>query len=199
MNTIYRDAWKAIKEYSEQDSRIAFVVSEEEFVNKCDTVHKYIIRDYMKKNPKPQLDRHKLAAIIAVCGSAESFIKSSEEIEGDNIFFGRFMVALYVALSFMEDDLNADIKESKLLSPDEKVGLCLPDPVICETKSVNSMARMMYWEERTKTDVCIRVLELANTLFLIEQYTLLMYDVDLEEWTTYMRAKAGILEEKMDS
>lgn len=192
MKEIYSNSWEAIKEFAQKDSRIKLNDLKETFEKECVAVHNELVEKYMRKDSKPQLDRHKLAAIIAVCGSQEGFIESGEEIKGDNIFFGRFMVSLFAALSFMEDDLNEDIKASKLLPPDEKVGLCLPDPVICETKCVNAMARMMYWEEQTKTDKCMRVLEMANTLFLVEQYTLLMYDVDLEEWTKYMRKKAVI-------
>lgn len=187
MKTIYRDAWKAIKEYIIKDGDMECMMEEEKFAEYCESLHNKIKDNYMKNIPEPHLDRHKLAAIIAVCASNEKVIQKKTEIEKGKLFLGRYLVALYAALSFMEDNLNKDIKDSGLLHLERKIGLCLPDPVICETKSVNAMARMMYWEERENTDDCIRVLELANTLFLIEQYTLLMYDVDIDSWAVYKR------------
>lgn len=185
MKTIYRDAWKSINKYIAEMKELKFTVDEDEFANCCKNLHEKIKENYMKENPEPHLDRHKLAAIIAVCASKH--IEANVRLEKDKLFFGNYLVGLYAALSFMEADLKSDVRESGLLSFGEDIKLCLPDPVICETKSVNAMARMMYWEEQTKTDDCIRVLELANTLFLIEQYTLLMFDIDMESWVAFKR------------
>lgn len=196
MNDIYITAWDSLKKYIKDDKSLILKDKlQRKFIEDCETLHEKIKSEYMKSlskesQDKIQLDRHKLAAVIAVSLSKGDYIDYVNTLEVGDIFFGKYLAAIYVACSLVEEDMNNDLDASRL--KDEYGGiitLCLPEPVICDTKSANTLARMLIWEERKKVDDCIRVLELANTLFLIEQYTLLMNDIDMEKWKKYQKNK----------
>lgn len=190
---IYNIAWSSLEKFlKDSNTLILQDNSMSKFTESCEELHKKIISEYMK-SPSPesddeiQLDRHKLAAVIAISLSKGNYVGYTKDLEADSILLGRYLAAIYVACSLVEKDMNNDLKAAGLISKYDIITLCLPEPIICDTKSANTLARMLIWEERKKVDDCIRVLELANTLFLIEQYTLLINDIDMGKWKEYQK------------
>lgn len=158
-----------------------------EFVEKCLNVEQAVKDTYMESSDV-ELDYHKAAAVIAVCLSDEQFIRSDNAVKSGSVLMGGFILALYAALSFMEETVNEELKKSKLIDSDEYITIFLSEPDICDTPAINVMARMLAWEHSANMPDSLRVMELANTLFLIEQNVFLVNDIDLEEWEKYRKS-----------
>ena len=184
---IYKKAWNLLQELALKNEFI-ILDNSNDFFQDCLNLEKNIISQYMVKNA--QLDRHKLAGVIAVC--APKYIMSGEELTDEQVFLGKYICSLQVALSLVENDLNADLKNAGLISNSLRVEIVLPNPSVCKRSCIDSEARMLYWQEEKEVDGCIRALVLANTLFLYEEFTVLMYDVDVAAWKLYKQSDTPI-------
>lgn len=191
MDSLYSSAWDILKKYCDQSEDIS--LNEEKrniFLDDCKKLHKdfwekRMLHDKIDK----RLDRHKLAAIIAIVGSDEKFYTDYTTIVKENLLnIGRFVAPLAVALSFIEQEIKSDLKELNL-DVNGIFELYIPKAVVCETPYIAVIGRLMYNEEKEKIDNTLRVLELSNILFLLEECALISSKINMDEWVKKKRKK----------
>lgn len=123
------------------------------------------------------LDSHKIAAVI-ICAviKADVLKVSAYGYNADKMVFnGNEKVAVKVGLSYM----GAALK--KILDGTSEVGkfteYLMPKALMCDTDYMTIICRNLYY---AKTYYKLNPIDLANTLFLFEQFTLLQKGVNLE-------------------
>lgn len=123
------------------------------------------------------LDSHKIAAVV-ICSiiKADALKVSVCDYEKDKrIFDGNEKIAVKVGLGYMAAALKKIMKgtqeESKFTE------YIMPKAIMCETDYMTIICRNLYF---AKTYYQLNPIDLANTLFLFEQLTLLQNKVDLD-------------------
>ena len=127
---------------------------------------------FMKPDVKA-LDRHKIAAILTISIIESKAISYEGSMEG-KIFLGTQLLAVSCGLSYMQTNLNKLLTLKNEKTIDKYI---MPVPFSCETNYFDIIARNLYYEENG-TDTSgeqlwrLNPLQLANTYYLIELYTL---------------------------
>lgn len=122
------------------------------------------------------LDSHKIAAII-ICSIIEAnVIKVIYEYDEEKMLFdGNEKIAINIGLSYMGAVLQ------KLLQGTKEEGkfdeYIFPKALMCDTEYKVILARNLYY---AKTYFMLNPIDVANTLFLVENYTLMKLGIDLD-------------------
>jgi len=165
--------------------------SKAQFFNNYQTYRDDFFNNYMEEiNPRIELDRHKNAAVI-VCAIVEAqVLKSNATNKKNELFIGNESLAVNVALSYMRESLqnqiriaaeNQGCKEIRLSKEEARFILdnpeCfiypLPVPFSCpKNKYSFVLARDIYYAKSRGT---LFHVSLANNFFLIENYALEHY------------------------
>ena len=144
--------------------------------NKCYSLfkdwRKLLLEKYMKPEVQ-ELDRHKIAAILTISIIESQAITYDEKLE-DQIFFGAHLLAVSCGLAYMQNQLNK-LLISRNQKPIKKY--IMPTPFSCQTNYFEVIARNLYYEENGRDlngNLLWRLnpLQLANTYYLVELYTL---------------------------
>lgn len=204
MKNIFEAAWKAFEFEKFQEYVEIKKEKRDFFVNTCCQLYKDFGTQFMKKQTKasshpqkwPELDRHKIAAIIAVVGSKDGLICSKQTIREDEFFIGRYTIPILVGLQFIMDDTNKDLANFSICVDQLPLKLYIPDTKVCTTKYIISLARRLYLEEKEDVDDVIRVLGLANVFFLMEECTLLKNNIPMDTWLKRKREQSKHSEEE---
>lgn len=134
------------------------------------------IKDKVMRTEVKGLDSHKIAAVI-ICSiiKADALSVAAYDYEADKIFDGNEKVAVKVGLGYMAAALK------KILEGTAEEGkfteYIMPQALMCDTKYMTIICRNLYY---AKTYYELNPIDLANTLFLFEQFTLLQKGVDSE-------------------
>ena len=123
------------------------------------------------------LDSHKIAAVI-ICSiiKADALRVSDYDFESDKrIFDGNEKVAVKVGLGYMAAALKKIMEGTS--EADKFTEYIMPRALMCDTDYMTIICRNLYY---AKTYYELNPIDLANTLFLFEQFTLLHKKVDLE-------------------
>ncbi|MEY8522009.1 hypothetical protein AALA90_03130 [Lachnospiraceae bacterium 38-10] len=139
---------------------------------------KLLMEQFMKPEVM-ELDRHKIAAILTI-SIIESKAISYEGNLDDKIFLGTQLLAVTCGLSYMQSQLNKilSMKNEKQINK-----YVMPIPFSCETNYFDVIARNLYYEEHVKDSNGnnlwgLNPLQLANTYYFIELYTLEHYKIN---------------------
>ncbi len=187
MDAVFKAAWDAMERYSNDIKKIKINKDKKDiFVEKCKNLYKNFFKEYMNGDSKT-LDRHKIGAIISVVGSSDDYIESAVSINGNEFFLGRYNIPIVVSLSFIGQEINKDLHRFKFVRRSKHIDLHIPLPASCETFYIDSLARMLRFEEAKNISDTLRVLELANTFFLIEECTLLKLKINMDKWVKLKR------------
>lgn len=124
--------------------------------------------NYMKNEVK-NLDRHKVSGIIIVAIIQSNVIRYIGNTEEDKIFFGKYIIATSVAITYMQDRLN-----EKLLNKGEATihKLRFPKDSHNENSYFDTFCRNIYFSDKNKK-WGINPLDIAEKLFLLEYITLI--------------------------
>ena len=173
MRELTENFWRLIEEQYEK-----IVKYDKDFIfqkNKHEEFHKYFKEQYYYIKNKYMhskvefLDRHKVAALLITCSLEKEIIDYKNK--GDKFFIGAQLLTLRAALAYMFDKMN----EKLMTSGKEIETLELPESVSCDTNYIEIMCRNLYY---AKKDYMLNPLELAEKLFLLEQYWLAKANID---------------------
>lgn len=168
-------AWKAMKteceRFQEKDSTIIFDEAKfDVFSELFRKQYKDIMNNFMKDTT--ELDSHKQAAIITISALRSKAIQHN--VEGDNISIVPQLIAINVALSYMNDRLNELLSKKKLKEIEQ---YRLPVAIACDTPYIEIMSRILYYEQVCE-NMDFNVLELADRYFLLEYINLLEHKIE---------------------
>ena len=197
MRQVFEAAWKSFVLFRDNHTDLVELEDKkEQFVNECCDLYKGFVNKHMKKttnnNDKLKLDRHKIGAIVAIVGSRDYF-SSINTVNSDVFFVGKYTIPINVGLQIILDDINRDLKDFGFFSKKRKsIEIYIPQAKVCTTSYDVVLARTLYYEEENKVDDVLRVLELANVFFLIEECTLLSESVHMQKWLDFKREQINI-------
>ncbi|MCM1254462.1 MAG: hypothetical protein NC321_16725 [Clostridium sp.] len=156
------------KDMQDNDERICFHPEQKQvFFDGFQNLYDYILNNCMAVNQGiTTLDRHKVTAIITICGIESDFV-SMEKVSSGETFLGKEIISLSVALSFMQSTLNAQLKKAGVEKEVEEY--TFPRAWTCNTDYFDIMVRNLYYSQRYWK---MNPLELAEKFFLLEYITL---------------------------
>lgn len=197
MKDVFLAAWDAFEAFTESNNDlITLNGNKDDFVQNCCDLYNRFIEKYMKKASKnnsivdetsinqSKLDRHKIGAIISIVGSRKYFSIKNQDT-ADSLFIGQYTIPISVGLQLVIDDINSDLKEWG--SKKSSIEMYVPEPKVCKTNYIVSLARILIFEEQNKVDDLLRIIELANVFFLMEECTLLNENIPMNEWLNFKR------------
>lgn len=123
------------------------------------------------KDPKENLDRHKISAVI-ICSVLHNDIlgvtakKRSEY--SDEVFLANEKIAINIAMSYMYEELKIAFAEGEVPYESLFEKYLFPRPYSCERNYDEVICRDLYY---TKKHYKLNPLTIANLLFLLEDYT----------------------------
>lgn len=173
MKDLTKNLWHLIEQ---QHAKIAQL--DKDFIfekDKYDEFHDYFkktyyyIKDRYMSDKVEYLDRHKVAALLVICVLEKKVIYHNAT--NGRFFIGAELLALRAALAYMLMKLN-----EKLKPHNEKIEVIeFPEALSCDTKYLEIMCRNLY---HAKNDYQLNPLDLAEKLYLLEQYWLLKAKID---------------------
>lgn len=184
--------WQKVKDQIDkilEDNSDYFVFntnSEYIFMQKFEEYLSFIKLNFMHDDVKT-LDRHKIAAII-ICSIIEANpLRMKFECEENQLFDGNEKIAVNIGLSYMKSVLIL------LLNTTDEKGkfeeFAFPKALACETDYITIFCRNLFY---AKKYYALNPLEIANTLFLLENFSLEKYNIDSD----VIRKKYEELEKK---
>lgn len=132
------------------------------------------IKERYMENTVRNLDRHKIASIIIVSILKSNAIVYQGEIEQGEEFFGQYLIAASVGITFMQNQLNALLIE-KNKGPIKN--LWFPDALSCDTPYFEIFCRNLYYSNNNDA-WGINPLDIAEKLFLLEYMTMEKCGID---------------------
>lgn len=132
------------------------------------------IKEHYMENKVKNLDRHKVASIIIVSILKSNAIIYQGEIEQGKEFFGQYLIAASVGITFMQNQLNAILVEK---NKEPIKNLWFPDPLSCDTPYFEIFCRNLYFSN-CNSDWGLNPLDIAERLFLLEYVTLEKCGID---------------------
>lgn len=132
------------------------------------------IKEHYMENTVKNLDRHKVASIIIVSILNSNAIVYQGEVEQGKEFFGQYLIAASVGVTFMQNQLN-----TLLIEKDKEPikNLWFPDSLSCDTPYFEIFCRNLYFSNNN-SDWGINPLDIAEKLFLLEYITMEKCGVD---------------------
>lgn len=149
------------------------------YVNKIDDYVKAVEEKYYRyknqylKNDVEYLDRHKMAAILVVCGIECKIVDSGEmskKIEDDKIDICTQKILLLAAFDYLLEIMNLKIDDKKDDSIKKISEFDFPKAFTCPTTFVDIMSRTLYYAEK---EYKLNEMELAEKFFLLEYISIL--------------------------
>lgn len=136
-------------------------------------MHQEIKEKYMKKEVK-HLDRHKVAAFIIISVIKSEAVKYAGNIPNNEVFFGQYLIAASVGISYMMNILNGILaeKEKNLIKR-----LWMPLAISCDTPFIEVFSRNLYFAD-TNPEWGLNPLAIAEELFILEYVTLEKAGID---------------------
>lgn len=177
MQGIKKQVWEMFVSVAEQmmqdDSDIVLnYAAEQHFSDSFDTLYKYIKEEYMKVGVV-YLDRHKVAAIVIIAFIRVNALGYGKRLES-SMFLGNYKLAISVGLSYMLVMLNNELMENGCKTTIEKY--VMPEVLMDDIPYIDVFARNIYYlETQRKSD--LNVIDLANSLFLLECITMEKYGI----------------------
>lgn len=170
--------WELLKSTVEQISKqtpgvVLNTDSYKEFDDYFRKTYNKIKKDYMASNVK-NLDRHKVASIIIVSILESKAIMYQGEIEQGKEFFGQYLIATSVGITFMQYELNVLLLEKGQNTISK---LYFPDPLSCDTPYFEIFCRNLYFAN-CNNEWGLNPLDIAEKLFLLEYLTLETCGID---------------------
>lgn len=132
------------------------------------------IKEHYMGDKVKNLDRHKVASIIIVSILKSDAITYKGKIEQNREFFGQYLIAASVGITFMQNQLNTILVE-KNKPPIKK--LWFPEPLSCDTPYFEIFCRNLYFSNHNN-DWRLNPLDIAERLFLLEYVTLEKCGID---------------------
>lgn len=132
------------------------------------------IKDHYMESDVENLDRHKMASIIIVNILKTEVIQYNGEVKAGKKFFGQYLIAASVGITFMQNQLNKLLIE-KNRNPIQK--LWFPDALSCDTPYFEIFCRNLYFSQDNK-EWGLNPLDIAERLFLLEYVTLEKCGID---------------------
>lgn len=173
---IWRMFESVSKDMEAGDSRVQFhKEKKQEFFDGFQKLYDDILNNFMDvENGITTLDRHKVTAIITISGIKSEFV-SMNLLEDENVFLGKEIISLSVALSFMQAALNMKLQKAGI---DKRIeSFIFPKALTCKTDYFEIMARNLYYSQKYWE---MNPLELSEKFFLIEYITLEKNGIDSE-------------------
>lgn len=179
MNNIKSAIWKLVEQEAkaieeEYPESFKFNKNSEYIFNEKFDEYLEEIKSKFMQNDVVDLDSHKIAAII-ICSIIEAnVIKVTYSYnEKDLLFDGNEKIAVKIGLSYMRSVLK------QLLQGTSEEGkfddYVFPRAMMCDTDYMNIITRNLYY---AKTYFVLNPIDIANTLFLLENITLLNLGID---------------------
>lgn len=138
---------------------------------------------YMGEDVK-HLDRHKIAAILVICGIKQGIIESKikeDSIGSGNIDISVQKILLLSAFDYLTEMVNNQIEGLK------KIEFSLPVPFSCSTNFIDVLSRTLYYAQK---DDKLNEMELAEKFFLLEYISILQeFPNDSEKYFEILRKK----------
>lgn len=165
-----------VSEISKSDDSLIYHAERESVYQKLFMEHYQTIMDNFMINTE-SLDWHKQAAIITIT-TLESEIVTTKDSANENTEINILpeIVAIDVALSYMNDCLNVKIANKGIGKPLKKY--YLPVAFSCNTKYVEILCRMLYYEKNGIAGMSFNVLELSDRYFLMEYINLIQNGIE---------------------
>ncbi len=148
---------------------------EEEYLNNCDNRYEAFKSVFMVENVK-NLDRHKVAAILAIEAEALDIIHINPVVENGKVFIGQEKIILYNAINYVRNQLN-NILQKIGLEPMKKMRF--PTAFSCKTGYIDILCRNLFYTKDHLTDnnlLLLAEMELAEKFFLLEYISI------FDEW-----------------
>lgn len=164
------------RDLQKSDSRICFHQERKQtFFDRFQELYDYILNNFMAvEKGITALDRHKVTAIITICGIESGFV-SMDDVPDGGVFLGKEIISLSVALSFMQASLNEQLKKVGVNKEIKKFEF--PKAWTCNTDYFDIMVRNLYYSQQHWK---INPLELSEKFFLIEYIELEKNEIDPE-------------------
>ncbi len=163
----------AVVQAREQDSGILCNESARERYAEA-LAQKYELMMGFMKPSVSSLDRHKVASIIIASIIETNAVIYNKKIPEDSSFFGKYMIAVSVGLSYMLERLNARLR-SKGITEIERYQF--PEAFSCNTPYFEIFSRNLYLTHE-HTDWKLNLLDIPEILFLIEYLTVKENGID---------------------
>lgn len=178
MRQTIEKTWDLLENTVKQMNRIDSGVildsnSYKKFDNNFRKLYSEIKEHYMESTVK-NLDRHKIASIIIVSILNSNAIIYQGEIAQGEKFFGQYLIAASVGITFMQNQLNMLLIERNK-EPIQK--LWFPNALSCDTSYFEIFCRNLYFSNNNN-DWGINPLDIAEKLFLLEYVTLEKCGID---------------------
>lgn len=166
LQLLWNEMIKDVERNIEKDENI--IVNKDKYIEFQNVFEKMYdkIKNENMQNEVLYLDRHKVAAIIIYSIVKIKVVEYGVSAEGKE-FLGNYQLAFSAGLSYLQYELNQKLNEKeitpikKFLFPEVMYGtLCYKDNVI----------NMLFFSDKESN---LNILELANMLFLLEQFNLL--------------------------
>lgn len=165
---------KTVKQVSEKNSGIVLDAdSYKKFDDNFRKIYSEIRENYMESTVK-NLDRHKVASIIITSILNSNAVIYEGKVEEGTEFFGQYLIAASVGITFMQNQLNMLLIE-KNIEPIKN--LWFPDALSCDTPYFEIFCRNLYFSNNNN-DWGINPLDIAEKLFLIEYVTMEKCGID---------------------
>ena len=177
MQGIKKQVWEMFVSVAEQmmqeDSDIVLnYAAEQHFSDSFDILYKYIKEEHMNGSVV-YLDRHKVAAIVIIAFIRVNALGYGKRLDS-SMFWGNYKLAISVGLSYMLVMLNNELMENGCKTTIEKY--IMPEVLMDDIPYIDVFARNIYYlETQKKSD--LNVIDLANSLFLLECITMEKYGI----------------------
>lgn len=178
MTEIINRAWElldvAVSQAKDKDEKVALNdAARDAFANSFKEKYNLIKDKFMKQSVK-YLDRHKVAGIIIASIVETNAVIYEGEIPPNSIFFGKYLIAFSVGMSYMQSRLNKMLKEKR---QKEIERFYFPTPFSCKTPYNEIFSRNLYYTYEF-TDWNLNLLDISEILFLLEYITLEKNGID---------------------
>lgn len=132
------------------------------------------IKEHYMENDVKNLDRHKVASIIIVSIIKANAIVYQGKVEQGKEFFGQYLIATSVGMTYMQYELN-----KLLVEKNEKTitKLWFPSPISCDTPYFEIFCRNLYFAN-CNNNWGLNPLDVAEKLFILEYITLEKYGIN---------------------
>lgn len=178
MRPIIERTWEllenTLEQVNEQVSGVVINNNSYKDFNVCfRRIYNEIKEHYMESSTK-NLDRHKVASIIMISILESKAIIYQGDIEPGKTFFGQYLVAASVGITYMQNELNVMLSEKGQKTITK---LWFPDPLVCDTPYFEIFCRNLYFAN-CNNDWGLNPLDIAEKLFLLEYITLEKCGID---------------------
>lgn len=131
---------------------------------------------FMMQFMKPSvssLDRHKVASIIIASVIETDAVVYNKDVPKNNSFFGKYMIAVSVGLSYMLELLNIRLSKKEI----EVKQYLFPEAFSCTTPYFEIFSRNLFLTHE-RTNWKLNLLDMSELLFFIEYMTLKENGID---------------------